>query len=118
MQEKQEQLKEYSGEEVLRGDDFKKYINKLRGKSTAYKTKKSELNDLRAEYGILSRTEEILKSQDATIEEQLVSSYYYLEIKQELSALHTLVKNHNIFKNFVTRTSIKVQIALQGFNKF
>lgn len=72
-QEKQEQLKQFSGEQVLRGEEFKRYVNKLRGKSSVYKMKRAELSDLRAEYGILSRTEEILKAKDAQLLEQLAS---------------------------------------------
>ena len=67
------QLREFSGEEVLRGDEFKRYINNLRTKSSIYKMKRAELNDLRAEFGILSRTHEILKAKEAQISEQLVS---------------------------------------------
>ncbi|RXG61203.1 Intraflagellar transport protein 81-like protein [Armadillidium vulgare] len=69
--EKREQLNEYSGEEVLRGEEFKLYISKLREKSYNYKLRKAELNELRAEFGVLSRTEEILKAQDSQINEQL-----------------------------------------------
>lgn len=65
-------MQEFSGEEVLKGDDFKMYIGKLRGKSSTYKVKKAELNELRSEFGILSRTEEILKAQEAQVDEQLV----------------------------------------------
>ena len=72
LQDKQEQLKEFSGEEVLRGDEFKSYINKLRSKSYVYKMKRAELSEFRAEFGVLSRTEEILKSKDAQINEHLV----------------------------------------------
>ena len=72
LQEKQEQLRQVSGEEVLRGDDFKSYINTLRTKSSIYKMKRAELSDLRSEYGILSRTQEILKAKEAQINNQLV----------------------------------------------
>ncbi|XP_068230834.1 intraflagellar transport protein 81 homolog [Palaemon carinicauda] len=71
MKEKQEQLKQFTGEQVLRGEEFKRYVNKLRGKSSVYKMKRAELSELRAEFGVLSRTEEILKSKDAHMLEQL-----------------------------------------------
>lgn len=71
MRDKQNQLKQFSGEQVLRGEEFKRYVNKLRGKSSVYKMKRAELSELRAEYGVLSRTEEILKAKDAQILEQL-----------------------------------------------
>ncbi|KAK3884798.1 hypothetical protein Pcinc_010945 [Petrolisthes cinctipes] len=71
MREKQEQLNQFSGEQVLRGEEFKRYVNKLRGKSSVYKMKRAEISELRAEYGILSRTQEILQAKDAQILEQL-----------------------------------------------
>lgn len=71
MKDKQDQLKEFSGEHVLRGEEFKRYVNKLRGKSSVYKMKRAELSELRAEFGVLSRTEEILKSKEAQIDDQL-----------------------------------------------
>lgn len=57
----------------MRGEEFKRYVNKLRGKSSVYKMKRAELSDMRAEFGILSRTEEILKAKDAQLLEQLAS---------------------------------------------
>ena len=71
-QERQDQLKQFSGEEVLREDDFKMYLQKLKGQTSSYKIKKAELNEMRAEYGILSRTKEILSVQDAQLDEKLV----------------------------------------------
>ncbi len=49
------ELQSFAGELVLRGDDFKRYVGSLRGKSNAYKKKRAELSDLRSEYGVLSR---------------------------------------------------------------
>ncbi|XP_045594415.2 intraflagellar transport protein 81 homolog [Procambarus clarkii] len=71
MRDKQDQLQQFSGEQVLRGEEFKSYVNKLRGKSSVYKMKRAELSELRAEFGVLSRTEEILKSKEAQMLEQL-----------------------------------------------
>ena len=53
---------------------FKRYVNKLRSKSTTYKKKRQELSELRAEAGVLSRTEEILRGRDETINAKLVSA--------------------------------------------
>ena len=53
---------------------FKRYVNKLRSKSTTYKKKRQELAELKAEFGVLSRTEEILKARDEHIDQQLVGS--------------------------------------------
>ena len=57
---------------------FKRYVNKLRSKSTIYKKKRSELAELKAEVGVLSRTEEILRQRDENIDQQLVISYISL----------------------------------------
>ncbi|XP_074658114.1 intraflagellar transport protein 81 homolog [Tubulanus polymorphus] len=64
LEEKQTVLKESDGGEVLKGDEFKRYVNKLRSKSTVYKKKRQELHEVRAELGVLSRTQEILKQRD------------------------------------------------------
>ena len=69
LQSKREQLKEFDGGEVLREDEFKRYVAKLRTLNNTYKKKKSELSALKAEYGVLARTEEILKSRDDNVEE-------------------------------------------------
>ena len=49
-------------------------MNKLRSKSTIYKKKRQELAELRAELGVLARTEEILKQKDEKINRHLVSN--------------------------------------------
>ena len=49
-------------------------MNKLRTKSTIYKKKRQELAELRAELGVLARTEEILKQKDEKINRHLVSN--------------------------------------------
>lgn len=48
-----------SAKKMLAGDEFKRYVSELRGKSTLYKRKKAELSSLSTEYGILSRTKEV-----------------------------------------------------------
>ena len=48
-------------------------MNKLRSKSTIYKKKRSELAELRAEAGVLTRTEDILNQRNHLINQQLVS---------------------------------------------
>ncbi|RMX60935.1 hypothetical protein pdam_00003457 [Pocillopora damicornis] len=110
LQKKKELLKESEGSEVLKGDEevgrglemneegiggggcdygrkegmFKRYVNKLRGKSTVYKKKRQELAELRAEYGVLARTEEILKGKDETFQHQLSN----LENKKGVTGFH------------------------------
>lgn len=56
---------------VLTGDQFKIYVSDLRVKSNIYKERRTELNDLKAEYGILSRTLEVLKGQQSVLSDQL-----------------------------------------------
>lgn len=83
--EKRETLKQSDGEEVLKGDEFKRYVNKLRSKSTVFKKKRTEMAELRAEAGVLSRTEEILKSRQDAINRQLGA----MEDKKGISGFHT-----------------------------
>ncbi|KAJ1525611.1 Intraflagellar transport protein 81, partial [Nowakowskiella sp. JEL0078] len=49
---------------MLKGEEFKRYVNDLRGKSTIYKHKKADLSELTGEFGILQRTEELLKGRE------------------------------------------------------
>ncbi|XP_061322251.1 intraflagellar transport protein 81 homolog isoform X2 [Pezoporus occidentalis] len=88
MQQKTSQAHELEGSEVLKGDELKHYVNKLRSKSTFYKKKRLEVAEITAEYGILQRTEELLKQHHEAIQQQLqaiedkkgISGYSY---KQE-----------------------------------
>jgi len=84
LNERQEQLKDTDDVEMLKGDEFKRYVNKLRGKSTIYKKKRQELSELQAEVGVLSRTEEILKSKDQHSQAFLSN----LEEKHGVSGFH------------------------------
>ncbi|XP_047236250.1 intraflagellar transport protein 81 homolog [Girardinichthys multiradiatus] len=59
------------GEEVIRGDELKRLVAKLRSKGTIYKKKRQGIAELRAEYGVLQRTEEILKQRHDTIQQKL-----------------------------------------------
>jgi len=56
---------------VLKGEDFRKYATELRGKTAQYKRMKSELSELRAEWGLLSRTESLLREQESGISSKL-----------------------------------------------
>eukprot|EP01065_Artemidia_motanka_P032809 TRINITY_DN39794_c0_g1_i1.p1 TRINITY_DN39794_c0_g1~~TRINITY_DN39794_c0_g1_i1.p1 ORF type:complete len:724 (+),score=317.56 TRINITY_DN39794_c0_g1_i1:74-2245(+) len=58
---KDEDLGRFSNQKIPKGEDFNKYANSLRDKSSKYKMMKAELNELRSEFGVLQRTEEILK---------------------------------------------------------
>ncbi|XP_070689853.1 intraflagellar transport protein 81 homolog [Pempheris klunzingeri] len=59
------------GEVVVRGDELKRLVVKLRGKGTVYKKKRQEISELKAEYGVLQRTEEILRQRHETIQQKL-----------------------------------------------
>ncbi|BFZ00683.1 hypothetical protein BsWGS_03721 [Bradybaena similaris] len=71
LEQKREVVNAAEGTEVLKGEDFKRYVNKLRSKSTVYKKKRSELAELRAEVGVLTRTEEVLKQRNDHVDRQL-----------------------------------------------
>lgn len=66
---KREQLKDFDGGIVLREDEFKRYVSKLRTMNTEFKRKKGELSAFKAELGVLARTEEILRSRDQNTQE-------------------------------------------------
>ena len=73
LQDKNQLLEQLGGAELVREEEFKKYVGRLRSLSNAYKKKKEELSSLRAEFGVLSRTEEILKSRDENVQEFLAN---------------------------------------------
>lgn len=47
---------------VLRGEEFKRYVTKLRARSSVYKRQRAELAQVKAEGGVLARTLDILKT--------------------------------------------------------
>eukprot|EP01061_Rhynchopus_euleeides_P011265 TRINITY_DN20840_c1_g1_i1.p1 TRINITY_DN20840_c1_g1~~TRINITY_DN20840_c1_g1_i1.p1 ORF type:complete len:689 (+),score=363.40 TRINITY_DN20840_c1_g1_i1:212-2278(+) len=57
---KEDDLSKMSNEKIPKGEDFVKYVNSLRENYSNYKRMGAELGDLRAEYGVLQRTEELL----------------------------------------------------------
>ena len=69
--EKRQQLQSFAGETISRPNDLKNYINSLRGKSNTYKKKKAELSEYRAEYGVLSRTLELLQAKNERLQQSL-----------------------------------------------
>ncbi|KAK6099451.1 hypothetical protein MT418_000866 [Batrachochytrium dendrobatidis] len=68
---KQDQIKQSSGTKMLKGEDFKRYVSELRGKSTNFKRKKAELSELMAEYGILQRTGELLQTKETALQDMI-----------------------------------------------
>ncbi|XP_054628729.1 intraflagellar transport protein 81 homolog isoform X1 [Dunckerocampus dactyliophorus] len=73
LKHKTDQARASNGEEVIRGDELKRLVVKLRSKGTVYKKKRQEIAELKAEYGILQRTEEILKQRHEAVQEKLQS---------------------------------------------
>uniref|UniRef100_A0A8C0KZF2 Intraflagellar transport protein 81 homolog n=1 Tax=Canis lupus dingo TaxID=286419 RepID=A0A8C0KZF2_CANLU len=97
---KTNQTREFDGTEVLKGDDFKRYVSKLRSKSTVFKKKHQIIAGFKAEFGLLQRTEELLKQRHENIQHQLqtiedkkgISGYSYTQEELErVSALKTEV---------------------------
>ncbi|XP_078106521.1 LOW QUALITY PROTEIN: intraflagellar transport protein 81 homolog [Sander vitreus] len=59
------------GGEDIRGDELKRLVVKLRSKGTVFKKKRQEIAELKAEYGVLQRTEEILRQRHETVQQKL-----------------------------------------------
>uniref|UniRef100_A0A672I9H1 Intraflagellar transport protein 81 homolog n=1 Tax=Salarias fasciatus TaxID=181472 RepID=A0A672I9H1_SALFA len=59
------------GAEVIRGDELKHLVGRLRSKGTVYKKNRQQIAELRAEYGVLQRTEEVLKQRFETVQDKL-----------------------------------------------
>lgn len=53
-------------------EQFRNYVNKLRAKTNDYKKKRAALLDMRAEGGVLARTQELLSQQRDELKTQLV----------------------------------------------
>lgn len=51
---------------------MKRLVSRLRSKGTAYKKKRQVMSEMRAEFGVLQRTEEILRERHQDVHQQLV----------------------------------------------
>lgn len=71
LKQRSSQGRDAHGEEVIRGDELKRLVARLRSKGTTYKKKRQEIAELRAEFGVLQRTEEILKQRHDAIQQKL-----------------------------------------------
>jgi len=60
-------------------------VNKLRTKNTTYKQKKAELSGLRAELGVLARTEEVLGQRHDVLDHKLVLENSSNQIKSKIN---------------------------------
>uniref|UniRef100_A0A667XY96 Intraflagellar transport protein 81 homolog n=1 Tax=Myripristis murdjan TaxID=586833 RepID=A0A667XY96_9TELE len=65
------QARDPDGHKVVRGDELKRLVVKLRSKGTVHKKKRQQIAELKAEYGVLQRTEEVLKQRHEDIQQQL-----------------------------------------------
>lgn len=74
LKDKKEQMKRMGASEVLRGEEFRQYTMMLRNRGNVYKSKRAEIADLRAEIGVLARTESILSNQFNTIKETIANT--------------------------------------------
>ncbi|KAI8590958.1 hypothetical protein BDZ88DRAFT_412911 [Geranomyces variabilis] len=71
--EKKKEASAAQGARMPKGEEFKRYVAELRTKSTVYKRKKAELSSLTAEFGVLQRSEEILRSKQQGMEDSLTA---------------------------------------------
>ena len=70
LKEREVQLRQTEGRgKVVKEDEFKRYVAKLRVMHKTYQKKRGEISLLKAEFGVLARTEEILKSRDKNTQE-------------------------------------------------
>lgn len=80
LKEKKENAKLLTEESAPEGEEFKRYVSRLKTKSTLYKQSKAELSALKAENGVLRRTLEILEHQVGNhlllITSQILQKYF------------------------------------------
>ncbi len=81
LEKKRKHLDEMGGLALVDEEEFKRCVVRMRKIGNEYKSKKMELSKLRAEFGVLSRSEEILRSKDDNVQE-LVK---FLEERQGVS---------------------------------
>lgn len=72
------QLDEINPGKMLRGEALDKYVQELRRKTFMFKKYKAEQNATRAEYGVLSRTLEILQFREGKMKGELSDSKWLL----------------------------------------
>ena len=101
LEEKLNKLKELAGDTVLKGEEFKKYVDRLKGRTVVYKQKRAELLALKSEHGILSRTLEILSSKEEEILKALVISIF-IKLKTFLFEI-IIINSYTFFIKFSIR---------------
>ena len=75
-----------AGATLVTAEQLKSYVSDLRAKSNIYKQARIELNDLKAEYGILSRTLEILNDQQSSLATTMVTQHHSNQLTTETNA--------------------------------
>lgn len=90
MADKEAEYVKTKGTKYMKRDDFKQYAASLRGKNQKYKKMKKQLEEVRSELAILSRTEQILKNK-ADMSDELIRKLEeqkgiagYSKIEQEM----------------------------------
>lgn len=84
----------------------------MRGKSSTYKKKRQEIAELKAEYGVLQRTEEILRERHTAGHQQLVKAH--LSVILSLS-LHNTYEHSHVVQTFFWNFQISVFQANLAF---
>ena len=107
--EKGKQLEEMGGIKLVKEDEFRKYIEHLRVISNVYKRKKAEMSALRAEFGVLARTEEILKSKDENVQDLLS----FMEKKKGVSGYKGTQEDLEQVSNLKSELDTKKEKTLQ-----
>lgn len=75
--EKKKIVGNMQGDSIVKEEDFKEYVKNLRVKSTRYKQMKGEMNYLKAESGVLSKTLFVLEEQLQSSNIDLVSHFKF-----------------------------------------
>jgi intraflagellar transport protein 81 len=104
LKEKFKNLEENGG--TLKGEDFKKYVIKLRSKSNGYKSKRQEISELQKEYITIKRTEEIIKKQYDLVKDDLTA--------EEKSGIENKLTTTNLkdkTEELVSKKELKQKIA-------
>jgi hypothetical protein len=105
-----DRLRQAGGETgVLRGEEFKRYVTKLRGRSSVYKRSRAELAGMKAEAGVLARTLDILRARLAELGTQVGS-------KTVLRPLSLVMVESRNFKSESVSEKIKSRVPKEGLN--
>uniref|UniRef100_A0A8C5EGB2 Intraflagellar transport protein 81 homolog n=1 Tax=Gouania willdenowi TaxID=441366 RepID=A0A8C5EGB2_GOUWI len=80
------------GQEVIRYDELNRLVVRLRSKSTAYKKKRQEIAEMKAEYGVLQWTEENLKEKHESVQQKLAEKGIsgYSNTQEELEKMSAM----------------------------